>query len=160
MSKTLIGWVIPNLPQTRQRDEGFRCDGETRENHVRGPADFCKHCGADLHVVRLRVCRVSYADAWRLHICEVAERALNCGELADIAECLRLEISSSDQKKLADLCNEGCEVRAYDACGLKNTDNVGITADGMFLYAEPGEYEVGSETWLQYDSDAKVKPSA
>jgi hypothetical protein len=153
-------WVIPDVPKTRQFYEGFRCDGESRGEHVRGPGDFCKSCGTDLHVIRLRVSRVSYSDAWRLHICEVAERALDDDQATDIAKCDRLGISPSDQRKLADLCLEGFGPALYDACGLGGTDNVGITTDGMFLYAKLGEYEIGSETWLHYDSDAEVKPSA
>jgi hypothetical protein len=144
-------WVVPDVPY-RELDEDFRCEGGVGATHVRGPSDFCKSCGADLHVTRLRVKRVSYSDAWRLHICKAAwYSGPDCGEQAAEEELDRLGISTDDREKMLGLYLLGCEAYMYVLCGLRGAYHiVGITTDGMLLYAVPGEYEIGAETQLSY----------
>jgi hypothetical protein len=98
-------------------------------------------------VKRLCVSDLSYADAWRLHICEVAEHSLFIDRLADIDECYRLGIAADVRKQLANLLYEAIGPLFKNVmCGLEDVDIVGITADGAFLYAKPGEYEIAPQT--------------
>jgi hypothetical protein len=145
-----MDWFILNVPRSRVLPAGFRCDGQIRTNHVPAPSDFCKSCGADLRVTRLRVSRVSYSDVWRLRICKLAWEAEENVPPSAAEECERLEISSGSRERLALLYVEALETFGYVICGLWGTEIVGITSDCMFLYAEASEYAVGFETWLHY----------
>ena len=73
-------WTVPEVAQTRDLNEWWAEDvlcqhdleSATETLHVPDAFDFCTRCGADLHVTRLRVKRVSHSDVWRLHICKAA----------------------------------------------------------------------------------------
>lgn len=135
-------WIVPNITLSREpKCTSCECI-EMGPNHVPCPAEFCLACGTDLHVKRLRVTSVTYADVWRLHICEIAQRAVDYSGPAEVKECDRLEISPSVHLQLAEMLGEGWgPVTEFGLCDLLGVDLVGITADGTFLYAKAGEYE-------------------
>jgi hypothetical protein len=150
-----MDWKIPNIPPSRELD----CTScypalKTCGTHVACSADFCLTCSADLRVKRLRVSTVSYSDARRLHICEAVSNAY-FNELA-AAECDRLEISRDDRERLSELYAEGIAPEVlYLVCELADCKLVGITADGVFLYAKPDDYEVGPDTLEVKDAALK-----
>jgi len=134
-------WSVPNVSLSRE-PTCVSCSpvlDELGVDHVPCPADFCVACGTDLRVKRLLVSVVGFADAWRLYVCEVAERD---GPSAS-AERERLQMSRSDRLRLVDLLYEGCTVYEYGLCGLVGTTFVGVGEDGALLYARPCEYDIG-----------------
>lgn len=142
-------WVIPTGPQSRELSDGYRLRGIST-HHVLGPSEFYRNCGADLRVTRLWVRTVSYGDVWRHHISWIAS-GFSSGRRSDEEELERLEISPADQHKMEKLINEGSYIFMYPECGLYHVAFVGITADGMFLYATLGEYQIGPQTQLRYE---------
>lgn len=65
----VLQWTIPDIQLSREPD----CSCQQLEfgpSHVACPRDFCRRCGADLRVARLLVTSVSWADLWRLQLCE------------------------------------------------------------------------------------------
>lgn len=150
-------WVLPKIPRSRE-PLGLFAEGRGAPEHVAGPSDFCRDCLADLRIARLRVLIVTYSDVWRLRLCRVAADALILSEPAALYECERLRISPMEQQWLLGILLEGLEpVHVYEMCGLEGVDLVGIAADGAFLYAKAGEWEIGPARVLaRKASEAKV----
>jgi hypothetical protein len=140
-----VDWVLPDVPRSRE-PVGLYAEGawgSVATEHLSGTSQFCRECLADLRVRRLLVRVVTYSDIWRLRLCQGAARAVLLEDGADSYECVCLAMSSRSRDQLFNLLMEGLEAENYVMCGLRDVELVGITADGTFLYAEHGLYEIG-----------------
>lgn len=140
-------WDIPTI---EYRDwQGFKVDVPMGARHVRGVEDFCRSCAADLRVTRLLVSRVSYADAGRFTVAQLASQVLDGSGLepGDEQRWKELEFSAEEVKKLVTLFEVSVQPTSWDMCGLVDAGPVGITTNGIFLYAID-EYLLGPETCL------------
>jgi hypothetical protein len=100
----------------------------------------------------LLVRTVSYDDARRYEMCNLAFDAEG-GEQACIDECSELGISIEDQKRMAYIYNQGWRTAIEQLIGPEEIQFVGITNDGICLFAEPSKCEVGPQRRLRYEDE-------
>lgn len=144
-------WSVPRVADWRDLPGGFT--GLATLHHARGLDDFCQHCGHDLRVPTLMVSAITYLDMCRRKLCQAAffdECDIDSGLFAlfDGAGS-----SLEDRKNLKQLCKLVYRVSLKRSCGPDDIEFVGVTADGICLYAVEGRYEIANQIRLWYEKD-------
>ena len=68
-----------------------------------------------------------------------------------LKKCDDAGLTKDDRKNLERLCNQGWRVAVEGSCGPEDIRFVGITYEGICLYAVDGEYEVGDRIRFRYE---------
>lgn len=137
-------WAVPRVAEWRDLPEDST--GQATLHHTRGLDDFCLHCGHDLRVPMLIVSAVRYSDVWRRRLCQAALFAEY-----DIDQEFLAGFTLDDRKNLKQLCKQAYRVSLKHSCGPDDIEFVGVTTDGICLFAVEGKYEIANQIRLWYE---------
>jgi hypothetical protein len=125
--------TIPQVARTRETLP-FEPTYNDSKTHEPGIDKFCRTCGADLRIDRLRVDHEYDVPQSAKTLLAIAVTAELDGALPN--DRLLADVTLEQKRELAALYCEGLEpVVVSSMCGLAGVDLVGIGPSGTFFYA-------------------------